>query len=105
MWMVYLFFDKVLLKFNVIGKVIVGGEFKFVGNIVCNGEGEFYYCGENVMLGYVLDVVDLVSVLMDEWFVIGDLVIWDIDGDYIIIGCIKCMIKVVGEWINFDIIE
>ena len=103
--MAYLSPDKVLSKPNAIGKAIAGGEFKLVGNTARNGEGELYYRGENVMLGYVSDAADLVSVLTDEWLATGDLAIRDTDGDYTITGRIKRMIKVAGERTNLDIIE
>ena len=103
--MAYLSPDKVMSKPNAVGKAIAGGEFKLVGNTARPGEGELYYRGDNVMLGYVSDAADLDSFLTDEWLATGDLAIQDADGDYIITGRIKRMVKVAGERTNLDVIE
>ena len=104
--MAYLAPEKVLEKPQSIGQPIAGGEFKLVDGLASEcTEGELYYRGDNVMLGYVASVSDLQAFEPSEWLATGDLAVCDEEGDYTIIGRNKRMIKLAGERINLDVVE
>lgn len=103
--MAYLSPDKVLVKPGAIGNAIAGGEFKLVNADSDNGEGELFYRGENVMLGYVSTIQDLVTFSEIDWLATGDLATQDSDGDYTITGRTKRIIKIAGERVNLDLVE
>ncbi|GGF52268.1 AMP-binding protein [Alteromonas lipolytica] len=102
--MAYLAPDKVLAKPGVIGQPIPGGEFK-LENVNNRGEGELYYRGDNVMLGYVEQASDLARFNPDSWLATGDIASCDADGDYAITGRTKRMIKIAGERVSLDAME
>ena len=93
------------MKPGAIGNAIAGGEFKLVNADSDNGEGELFYRGENVMLGYVSTIQDLVTFSEIDWLATGDLATQDSDGDYTITGRTKRIIKIAGERVNLDLVE
>lgn len=104
--MAYLAPDKVWAKPHAIGQAIPGGEFKLVSTAPAKeDEGELYYRGPNVMLGYVETAVDLASFTAPEWLATGDMARRDSDGDYVITGRTKRIIKIAGERVNLDVVE
>ena len=103
--MAYLAPDKVLQKPGAIGQASAGGEFKLTGANQPGSEGELYYRGDNVMLGYVEKVADLATFTPPEWLATGDLAVRDAEGDYTITGRTKRMIKIAGERVNLDVVE
>ena len=107
--------EKAAVKPESIGQAIPGGEFKLEVSAPQMGkqnipveqvkQGELYYRGANVMLGYVATVVDLQCLTPSEWLATGDIAVRDEDGDYSIVGRTKRMVKIVGERVNLDVIE
>lgn len=68
-------------------------------------EGELFYQGENVMLGYVENKHQLAAFENIDWLATGDVACRDISGDFTITGRKKRMIKVFGERVNLDGLE
>ncbi|MDC8830464.1 AMP-binding protein [Alteromonas gilva] len=104
--MAYLAPHKAAAKPAAIGQAIAGGEFKIVAsNQSTPGQGELFYRGDNVMLGYVSTVSELAGFTPPEWLATGDIASCDADGDYTLIGRLKRMIKLAGERVCLDVME
>lgn len=81
-----------------IGQPIPNGEFKLE-------DGELYYRGPNVMLGYSESMTDLDSFQPIEWLATGDLAECDSEGNYKIVGRKSRFIKVTGLRLDLESIE
>lgn len=97
-------------KPNSIGKVIPGGELYLLNDsrepiAADNQSGELYYRGDNVMLGYVEGIEDLIGFKANNTLATGDIAYRDADGDYVISGRLKRIIKPFGMRINLDEVE
>ena len=92
--------SKVIRKFNSIGQPISGGLFK-----IDEENNELLYKGPNVFGGYATGRNDLQTFDNIEWLRTGDLAIQDEEGDYIIVGRIKRIVKIFGKRINLDELE
>lgn len=71
---------------GIVGYVLFGFEFWIVD------DGEIFVCGLNVFVGYYGELL----YLLDVWLHIGDFGVLDVDGFFIIIGCKKDIIIMVG---------
>lgn len=107
----YLPYDKVIPKLGSIGNAIPGGELFIIddeGNKVYepNISGELVYKGNNVSLGYALNIKDLDDGDINNGLLYtGDIAFKDEDGFYFIIGRKKRFIKLFGNRINLDEVE
>jgi len=102
--MSYLEPQKVLYKFNSIGKALPGGKFEIIDLDTSKNKfpiGELVYYGENVMLGYSKSRKDLLkSDELNGKLFTGDIATIDEENDYTIIGRKDRMIKFFGLRIN-----
>lgn len=101
---------KAFSKPDAIGKAVPGGHFFLrdrSGEIIRsdNTVGELCYRGENCMLGYVSDVGELACFSGLPFLATGDLAARDHDGDYLIKGRIKRIVKLAGERVSLDGLE
>lgn len=104
--MAFLAPEKVLDKPDSIGQAIPGGQIELrSSNTQSSDEGELYYHGDNVMLGYAENNQQLASFSPEAWLATGDIARRDADGDLFIIGRTKRIIKVAGERVNLDALE
>lgn len=95
-----------------IGQAIPGGEFAIhsidTGQVIsaANQEGELWYYGENVMLGYAEQASDWQTASEPQKVLAtGDLAIWDENGWIKITGRLSRFIKIRGTRIQLDHIE
>jgi acyl-CoA synthetase (AMP-forming)/AMP-acid ligase II len=95
-----------------IGQAIPGGAFEIhsveTGQLIseANQEGELWYYGENVMLGYAEQASDWQSsVLPQNALATGDLAIWDESGWIKITGRLSRFIKIRGNRMQLDHVE
>lgn len=98
------------VKLDSIGKAIPGGELCLkdeTGQVIKGAgvEGELHFKGENCMLGYVNNIDQCASFSPLTSLATGDIAKRDEDGDYMIVGRIKRIIKLLGERINLDGLE
>ncbi|GAA0857171.1 AMP-binding protein [Aliiglaciecola litoralis] len=110
--MSYLAPDKVLDIPESIGQPIPDGEFKLVAQSGiqiddADTQGELYYKGPNVMLGYVScrqDITDLASLenKQPKWLATGDLGYRNRQGDYFINGRKSRFLKLAGQRLDLD---
>ena len=106
----YLHPEKAGTKPGCIGQVIPGGHLSLVG---IDGElihqplqqGELVYQGDNVMLGYAHGVDELAHFTPADRLHTGDLAYLDNDGDFVICGRIKRIIKLQGVRFSLDELE
>lgn len=108
--MAYLSPEKVVTKADSIGQAIPGGKLALKstdGGWIdkANAEGELYYQGQNVMLGYAETQANLAEFKPLEWLATGDLAHRDNDGDFKITGRSKRIIKPFGQRVNLDEVE
>ena len=107
----YLPYDKVISKLGSIGNAIPGGELFIIddeGNKIYepNISGELVYKGNNVSLGYAVNIKDLDDGDINNGLLhTGDIAYKDEDGFYFIIGRKKRFIKLFGNRINLDEVE
>ncbi|NVK57578.1 MAG: AMP-binding protein [Alteromonadaceae bacterium] len=102
--MAYLAPQKVAAKPGAIGQAIAGGEFKIVSDDNASN-GELFYRGDNVMLGYAANASELAGFTPPEWLATGDIASCDDDGDYTLIGRMKRIVKLAGERVCLDTVE
>ncbi|MFC6439342.1 AMP-binding protein [Bowmanella sp. JS7-9] len=93
-----------------IGRAIANGEFQLRDDAgqpinACDQQGELYYRGPNVALGYASCITDLARFSPPEWLATGDMARRDEDGDYYIVGRKKRFIKPFGQRINLQDVE
>ena len=81
-----------------VGRAIQGERFKLV-------DGELYYQGPNVMLGYAEKKEDLSSLCRPSWLATGDIGTISEDGFIAITGRKKRFIKLSGHRLDLDHIE
>jgi acyl-coenzyme A synthetase/AMP-(fatty) acid ligase len=108
--MAYLPGDRALLKPESIGRAIPDGKLSLrdeLGRDIIenNSPGELVYQGENIMLGYALNMSELAAFNPAEKLLTGDIAYQDEDGDFFIIGRKKRFIKLFGQRINLDEVE
>ncbi|WP_034474642.1 AMP-binding protein [Aestuariibacter salexigens] len=99
-----------LKKPNAIGKAIPGGLLQLRdddGSVIqaCDKEGELFYSGPNVMLGYIESLDDFSSLSSMHWLATGDLAKMDAQGDFTITGRKKRFLKLFGERLSLDEVE
>jgi acyl-coenzyme A synthetase/AMP-(fatty) acid ligase len=102
--------EKVNIKPNSIGQAIPNGTLLLrddtnIEILQPNVTGHLCYRGPNVMLGYVESAADLCQFHSPSELNTGDLAYRDDDGDYVITGRTKRMIKVHGQRISLDTVE
>ncbi|MDN4500895.1 AMP-binding protein [Alteromonadaceae bacterium BrNp21-10] len=93
-----------------IGKAIPKGELSLLddnGQTIddCHQQGELVYRGDNIMLGYANNATELRQFTQSDTLATGDIALRDEEGDYIICGRIKRMIKLFGVRISLDEVE
>jgi long-chain acyl-CoA synthetase len=108
--MAYLASERVALKPFAIGQAIPGGEFFLVDAkqqrvTASQQEGELHYRGPNVMLGYASQLAELRVFETISDLATGDLAYQDDEGDYVIVGRCKRIIKLFGQRLDLDDIE
>jgi acyl-CoA synthetase (AMP-forming)/AMP-acid ligase II len=108
--MAYLKSELVESKAHTIGQAIPGGEFALWDEqqqLIERNEqpGELVYRGPNVMLGYAQQHVELANFTSITALKTGDIAYRDSEGDYVICGRTKRMLKLYGERINLDEVE
>lgn len=102
--------DHAHIKPGAIGCAIPEGEFRLCrddgsGIDTPGEEGELYYRGPNVMLGYAESVSDLAEFPRMSWLSTGDLAWFDDEGDFHVSGRIRRFIKLFGQRIALDDVE
>lgn len=108
--MAYLPPEKAQRKPASIGQAIPGGKLAIKsddGQWITEAEqqGELYYQGKNVMLGYTGQQADLAQFSPSDWLATGDLAYCDGEGDFVISGRLKRIVKPFGQRINLDEVE
>jgi long-chain acyl-CoA synthetase len=108
--MAYLASDLAEQKPNAIGRAIPGGEFALWDDkqqLIEQTEqaGELIYRGPNVMLGYANTLAELANFSHFSVLKTGDIAYRDSDGDYVICGRTKRIVKLFGERVNLDEVE
>lgn len=108
--MAYLKSELTESKAHCIGQAIPGGEFALWdanGKPIKQNEtpGELVYRGPNVMLAYANKQDELAQFTVLKELKTGDIAYRDSDGDYVICGRAKRMLKLFGERINLDEVE
>lgn len=108
--MAYLEPSKLMNKSSSIGQHIPGGAFFLrgeTGSVIStpNTQGELFYQGNNIMLGYAQTFEDLAAFSPRLELATGDLAYFDEDGDYYISGRKKRFIKIQGRRISLDDVE
>ena len=100
-----------LIKAGSIGKAIPNGEFYLVddtNSIITKAEveGELYYKGPNVSMGYAYTLFDFIKGDENNGVIAtGDMAKRDEDGYYYIVGRKKRFIKIFGNRISLDEVE
>ena len=103
--------DYSLIKAGSIGKPILNGEFFLVDDankIITEAEveGELYYRGPNVSMGYAHILSDFIKEDENKGVIAtGDIAKRDVDGFYYIVGRKKRFIKIFGNRISLDEVE
>lgn len=97
-------------KPHTIGRAIPKGTFSLqddAGKTIIQTDqvGELVYSGPNIMLGYAEHVKDLAEFRPLTVLATGDLAYQDEDGDYVICGRTKRIVKLFGERVNLDEVE
>ncbi|NCT49258.1 MAG: AMP-binding protein [Paraglaciecola sp.] len=108
--MAYLPSERVAYKPSAIGQAIPSGEFLLMDATqhtitASQQEGELYYRGPNVMLGYASELAELSGFETIDVLATGDLAYRDDEGDYVIVGRCKRIIKLFGQRLDLDDIE
>ncbi|WP_340678129.1 AMP-binding protein [Paraglaciecola sp.] len=108
--MAYLNNDLAEQKPHSIGRAIPGGEFALWDDnqqLIEQAEqaGELVYRGPNVMLAYANELAELAKFAPLCELKTGDIAYRDSDGDYVICGRTKRIIKLFGERVNLDEVE
>lgn len=108
--MAYVAPEVLVQKPATIGKAIPGGELVLKdpqGQVITQAhcEGELYYRGPNIMLGYSLHAADLKQFSPSAELATGDLAYRDDDGEHFIVGRIKRFSKLFGQRVNLDEVE
>jgi acyl-CoA synthetase (AMP-forming)/AMP-acid ligase II len=102
--------NKALLKPESIGQAVPNGQFELrdetgMSIVAKNQQGELFYSGPNVMLGYAQNIQQLSSFTQISWLATGDIGYFDDDGDIFITGRKKRIVKVFGQRISLDEVE
>ena len=108
--MAYLKSELAESKAHTIGRAIPGGEFELWDaneQLIDHAElqGELVYRGPNVMLGYAQQLDDLAHFSALSTLKTGDIAYRDSDGDYVICGRTKRIVKLFGERVSLDEVE
>lgn len=108
--MAYMPDERIEVKPYSIGQAIPGGEFELWDahkQPIQQHEqaGELVYRGPNVMLGYAHCRDELSTFTAPDVLQTGDIAYRDKDGDFVICGRSKRMIKLFGERVNLDEVE